>query len=54
MHVFHGVACRMWSYACDAHYVYVHLMEEKALDVCWVWKPIWCVYRKNKGRSKDQ
>ena len=44
MHVLHGVVCHVWLYVCDAHYVYVHLVEEKALGVCQVWKPILCVY----------
>jgi len=30
---------------CDAHYVYVDLVEEKALGVYRVWKLIWSVYR---------
>jgi len=24
----------------DAHYVYVHMVEEKALGVCQAWQPI--------------
>ena len=41
----HGVVCRVWSYVCDAHYVYVHLVEEKALSVCRVWQLIECAYK---------
>ena len=38
---------------CDAHYVYVHMVEEKALGVCWVWKSIRGVYRiKTKVEAK--
>ena len=33
MHVLHGVVCQVWLYVCDAHYAYVHLVEEKALGV---------------------
>lgn len=40
---------------CDAHCVCVHdSREEKELGAFQAWKPIMCVYRKNKGRSKDQ
>jgi len=45
VHVFHGVVCHVWPYVCDAHYVYVHLVEEKALGVSRVWQLIWCVYK---------
>jgi len=45
MHVFHGVVCHVWLYVCDAHYVYVHMVEVKELHVCWVWKPIWSAYK---------
>jgi hypothetical protein len=52
VHVLHGVVCRVWLYVCDAHYVYVHMVEEKALGVCRVWQPIRvCVWKKDKGRS---
>ena len=30
---------------CDAHYVYVHMVEEKQLGVCLVWKSIRSAYR---------
>ena len=45
MHVLHGVVCLVSLYVCHAHYVYVHMVEEKALGVCQVSKPIWCMYR---------
>jgi len=35
MHVFHGVVCHVWLYVCDAHYVYVHMVEVKELHVYW-------------------
>ena len=35
-----GVISRVWLYMWDVHYVYVHMIEEKALGVCGVWKPI--------------
>ena len=39
---------------CDPHYVYVHMVEEKALGVCWVWKPIQSAYKINiKVEAKD-
>jgi len=38
------------GYVCDAHYVYVHMIEERALGVCQVWK-LECVHNKDKGRS---
>jgi len=40
VHVLHGVVCHVWLHMCDAHYVYVHMVEEKALGVCWVWQLI--------------
>ena len=40
VHVLHGVVCHVWSYVFYAHYVYVHLVEEKALGLCQVWKLI--------------
>jgi len=43
VHVFHGVVHHVWLYVCDANYVYVHMVEEKALGVCQVWKLIRCV-----------
>ena len=36
MHVFHGVVCHVWLYGHDAHYVYVHMVEEKTLSFCQV------------------
>ena len=33
MHVLHGVVCHVWLYVWDAHYVCVHMVEEKALSV---------------------
>jgi len=39
VHVLH-VVCRVWLYVCDAHYVYVHVVEDKEPGVCQVWKPI--------------
>ncbi len=54
MHVLHDVVCRVWLYVCDAHYVYVHMVEEKALGVCLVWQPIWSAYGiKTKVKAKD-
>ena len=44
MHVLHSIVCRVWLYVCDAHYVYVHMVEENALGVCWVWKQIQSAY----------
>jgi len=44
VHVLHGVICRVCSYVCEAHYVYVKLVEEKELGVCWVCQSIWCMY----------
>jgi len=40
VHVFHCVICHVWLYVCDAHNVYVHMVGENALGVCWVWPPI--------------
>ena len=37
------VVCRL--YVCDVHYMYVHMVEEKALVVCRVWKPIQSTYK---------
>ena len=34
------IAWRCMSYVCDAHYVYVHMVEEKTLGDCQVWKLI--------------
>ena len=54
MHVLHGVVCRVWLCVCDAHYVYVHMVEEKALGVFRVQKPIWCAYIiRTKVEAKD-
>ena len=44
MHVLHGAICRVWFYVCDAQYVYVHMVEEKALGVFWVWQSIQSAY----------
>ena len=33
MHVLHGVVYHVLLYVCDAHYVYVQMVEEKALGV---------------------
>ena len=50
----HGVVCRVWFNVCDACYVYVLMVEEKALGACWVWKSIWSVYRiRKKVEAKD-
>ena len=39
---------------CDVHYVYVHMVEEKALGVFCVWKPIPSAYGiKTKVEAKD-
>jgi len=54
VHALLGVVCHVLLYVCDARYVSVHLVEEKALSVCWLWQLIRCVYRKNKARNKDQ
>jgi len=41
-------------YVCDAHYVYVHMVEEKTQDVCLVWQSIRSAYRiKKKVEAKD-
>ena len=54
MHVFHGVVCRVWLYVCDAHYVNVHMVEDKVLGVFRVCKLIQCVYRiRTKVEAKD-
>ena len=45
MHGLHGVLCRVWLYACGAHYVYVNMVEEKELGVYRVWKMIWSAYK---------
>jgi len=42
VHVLHDVVCHVWLYMCDAHYVYVHMVEEKALGVFQVWQSIRC------------
>lgn len=44
MHVLYGVVCRVWLYVWGLHYVYVDMIEEKALGVCRVWKPIQSAY----------
>ncbi len=39
---------------CDAQYVYVHMVEEKALGVCRVWQSIESAYViKTKLEAKD-
>ena len=48
MHVSHGVVCLVWLYVCDAHYVYVHMVEEKELGAFRLWKPIRCAYEIRK------
>jgi len=54
VHVLHGVVCCVWLYVCDLHYVYVYMVEEKELGVCWVWRLIWRVYRiRTKVEAKD-
>jgi len=37
--------CHVCLYVCDAHYVYMHMVEEKALRVSQVWQIIQCVYK---------
>ena len=50
MHVLHGVVWWVWLYVCDSHYVYVHMVEEKALGF-----EIYPTYvQENKGRSRDR
>ena len=44
MHVLHGFVCHVWLYVCEAHYVYVHMVDKNALGVCWVRKPIQSAY----------
>ena len=36
----HAFVCHVWLCVCDAHYVYVQMVEEKELGVCLVWKSI--------------
>ena len=44
----------MYFYVCDAHYVYVHMVEEKELGVCLVWQPIRSAYEINTNiEAKD-
>jgi len=44
----------MALYICDEHYVYVHMVKEKALGVFWVWQPIQCMYGiRTKIEAKD-
>jgi len=45
VNVLHGVVCQVWLYGCDAHYVYVHMVEEKTLGVGRVWQPIQSAYK---------
>ena len=33
---------------CDAHYAYVHMVEERALNVCRVWQPIQCAIERTE------
>ena len=55
MHVLHVVVCHVWLYMCDTHYVYVHMVEEKALNFFQVWKLIQSVYEiRTKVEAKDQ
>jgi len=42
VHVLHGLVCHVWLYVCYAHNVYVHMVEEKALDVCHLWQLTHC------------
>lgn len=42
--VLHNVVCHVWLYVCDLHYVYVHMVEEKALGAFWEWKLLWYAY----------
>jgi len=52
--VFHGIVCHVCLYVCDAHYVYVHMVEEKELGLRRVWKMIWSKYRiRTKVETKD-
>ena len=44
MHVLYGVVFHVCLYVCDAHYVYVHMVEEKGLGVCRVWQSNQCAY----------
>ena len=44
MHVLHDVVCHVWLYVCDAHYVYVQMVEENALGRFQVWKLSQCAY----------
>ena len=54
VHVLDGVVCCVWLHVCDAHYVYVYMVEEKALGVCRVWQSIRCAYGINtKVEAKD-
>ena len=54
MNVLHDVVCRVWLYVWDVHYVYVYMVEEKELGVCWVWQLIWFVYGiRAKVKDKD-
>ena len=45
MHVLHVVVRCMWLYVCDAHYVSMYMVEEKALANCRVWQLIQSAYR---------
>lgn len=55
MHVFHGVVCRVLMYVHDAHYMYVHMVEEKILGDFRVWKLMQSAYRiKTKVNDKDE
>ena len=54
MDLLHDVLCRVWLYVCNAHYVYVHMVEENALGVFQVWQSIRCAYRiRTKVEAKD-
>ena len=49
MHVLHGVVCHVWLYVCDAHYMHVHMVEDKAMGVFQVWQPIGVCTKRTKA-----
>ena len=51
VHVLCGVIRHVWLYVYDAHYVYVYMVEEKALGVFRVWQPIQCAYKKDQSKG---
>jgi len=54
VHVLHGVVCHVWLCVCDVHCVYVHVVKEKALGICQVWKLIQSAYEiRRKVGAKD-